>query len=242
LVILITSGFVRGTDATLKAAALLQVVTYQVKRTVNPDMMGDPGRIGNDQMCRGRSFRCLPCHYRTAGCADTKSSPRGDSTNAAPQTQTAPTTTTAASPARKHDKLEGIPLAWEPTTKLPKGGAIEFVGSGMVKIQIDPITDTREDPSFLGQNLERKVARKVTTPDNVAAFVTEKVKMLISCAGFYVVDSGGTVIVKTDIKSFSVDETQTYKGNVSLAVSVTSLSDALLWNYRGAYRALWTLL
>ena len=69
----------------------------------------------------------------------------------------------------------------------------------------------------------------MTTPDNVAAFVTEKAKMLISGAGFYVVDSGGTVIVKTDIKSFSVDETQTYKGNVSLAVSVTSLSGTLLW-------------
>jgi hypothetical protein len=69
----------------------------------------------------------------------------------------------------------------------------------------------------------------VTTPDNVAAFVTEKVKMPIGRSGFYVVDSGGTAIIKTDIKSFSVDEIETYKGDVSLAVSVTSPSGELLW-------------
>ena len=143
--------------------------------------------------------------------------------------QTAPTTTTAASPARKRDKLEGIPLLWTHTSELPKGGALQFTGAGVVKIQIDPFTDTRDDPSFLGQNLERKVPRKVTTPDNVAAFVTEKVKMLVAAAGFYVVDSGGTVIVKTDIKSFSVDETQIYRGDVRLAVSVTNPSGNLLW-------------
>jgi hypothetical protein len=106
---------------------------------------------------------------------------------------------------------------------------MEYAGTGPAELQIDPFTDTREDPSFLGQNLERKVPRKVTTPDNVAAFVTEKVKMLIRRSGFYVVDSGGTAILKADIKSFSVDETETYKGDVSLAVSVTSPSGELRW-------------
>src|SRR4029077_12193683 len=86
-------------------------------------------------------------------------------------TQTAqPQTATASEPARKRDKLEGIPLEWTPTSELPKGGTLELTTGGTVpKIEIRPITDNREDPSFLGQNLERNVPRKVTTPDNVAA-------------------------------------------------------------------------
>ena len=90
-----------------------------------------------------------------AGCAETKSSPRGETTSAASQTQTAPTTTTAASPARKRDKLEGIPLVWTPTSELPKGGALQFTGACVVKIQIDPFTDTRDDPSFRARISQR---------------------------------------------------------------------------------------
>ena len=136
------------------------------------------------------------------GCTGPQPTP-GDGTKA-----TQPQTTTAGEPARKRDKLEGIPLEWTPTSELPKGGTLELAAGGTVpKIEIRPITDNREDPSFLGQNLERKVPRKVTTPDNVAAFVTEKVRMLMASSGFDVADSGGTVIVNANIRAFSVDET-----------------------------------
>ena len=159
------------------------------------------------------------------GCTGPQASPGGDGTNAAQ-----PLTTTASEPARKRDKLEGIPLEWTPTSELPKGGTLELTAGGTVpKIDIRPITDNREDPGFLGQNVERKVPRKVTTPDNVAAFVTEKVRMLMARSGFNVVDSGGTMIVNANLRAFSVDETQIYRGDVDLAVTVTNPAGEALW-------------
>jgi len=71
--------------------------------------------------------------------------------------------------------------------------------------------------------------RKVTTPDDVAAFVADKFRMLITQSGFQVVPNGGTAIVKPDLRSFYVNETTIYRGEVRIAVVVTGASGEVLW-------------
>ena len=56
------------------------------------------------------------------------------------------------------------------------------------------VTDNRNDPGFIGRNTEKLPPRKVTTPDNVAAFVNEHLNQLISSTGVTEIDSAGTVM------------------------------------------------
>lgn len=124
-------------------------------------------------------------------------------------------------------KLEGIPLVWMPTNQPGSFDVMEGVADA--RVQIEPMIDKRSNPSLLGANLEHQVPRDVTTSDNVAAFVTDKFRMLIAQSGFDVVRSGGTVIVKPELRSFYVNETTIYKGEVRIAVSVTDASGEVLW-------------
>jgi hypothetical protein len=72
-------------------------------------------------------------------------------------------------------------------------------------------------------------ARIITTSDDVPAFVTEHMKQIISAAGLNVVDSGGTHVLKAELKQFYVDETDTYKGDVRLLVTLTNSSGTSVW-------------
>ena len=97
------------------------------------------------------------------------------------------------------------------------------------KLQVDRLADYRENRGFIGQNSEKQTPRKVTTPDDVSAFVTDHMKSLIARAGINVVDSGGTAILKGEIKQFFVDETETYKGDVRLQLTLANPAGKVLW-------------
>ena len=129
----------------------------------------------------------------------------------------------------KRDKLEGVPLVWKPTSRPDSLNVTEFAGAAEVKVQIDPIADTRKNPGLLGENRGRNTPRKVTTPDNVGAFVTDKFRMLIFQSGIDVVDSGATAIIRADLRSFYVDELYTYRGDVRIGVTVIDPSGKVLW-------------
>jgi hypothetical protein len=129
----------------------------------------------------------------------------------------------------KRDRLEGVPLVWKPTNQPGSLNVTEFAGTAEVKAQLDPIADTRQNPGLLGENRERNTPRKVTTPDNVAAFVTDKFRMLIYQSGIDVVNSGATVIIRPDLRSFYVDELYTYRGDVRIGVTVIDPSGKVLW-------------
>jgi hypothetical protein len=153
-------------------------------------------------------------------------------------TSTGPASTTAAKPGdipaasaapAKRNKLEGIPLVWKPTTNVASFGSIDLTGMTEVKVQIDRLGDKRGDRGFIGENSEKQPPRKVTTPDDVAAFVTDHMKSLIKGAGLNVVDSGGTAIVKGEVLQFFVEETDNYKGDVRLQISVTNAAGEVVW-------------
>ena len=126
--------------------------------------------------------------------------------------------------------LENIPLLWMPTIGMFSIGSAELAELQNARLQIDPATDIRESASLIGQNREEQTPRQVTTPDDVSAFVTNRVKSLIAVAGIKVVDSGGTAILKSELRRFFVDETDTYQGEVILRVTLTDPEGKILWS------------
>lgn len=126
--------------------------------------------------------------------------------------------------------LENIPLLWKPTTGMFSIGSTELAELQNARLQVEPLTDKRENAAVIGQNREEPIPRQVTTADDVPAFVTGRMKALLSAGGIKVVDSDGTAILKTELRQFFVDETNTYQAEVILRVTVTGPDGNVLWS------------
>ncbi|HEV8643973.1 MAG TPA: YajG family lipoprotein [Burkholderiales bacterium] len=126
--------------------------------------------------------------------------------------------------------LENIPLLWMPTTGMFAMGPSQMAGLEDARLQVDPVVDKRENAALIGQNREDQTPRQVTTSDDVPAFVTNRMKALMSAAGMKVVDSGGSAILKTELRQFFVDETDTYQAEVILRVTLTDPDGNVLWS------------
>lgn len=127
------------------------------------------------------------------------------------------------------DKLEGIPLAWSPTSPMSERAPVDVKGLEGIKLQIDPFTDNREDPAFIGRNMNSVPMRKVTTNEDVARFVTYQVKLLMSALGLKVVESGGDVILKGEVRRYFADETNRYNAEVELQAVFNDPGGKFLW-------------
>jgi|KBSSwiStaDraftv2_1062776.scaffolds.fasta_scaffold25389_6 hypothetical protein len=161
----------------------------------------------------------------------TSSSSGAPAKSTAPATSTTTTTTTtkpAAAPA-KRDKLENSPLVWKPTTNVSSLGSVDLTGLSNTKLQIAKVADGRQNPTLLGENKEKGVPRVITTADDVPMFVTDHMKQLMSSAGINTVDSGGTHVLKTELKQFYVEESDTYKGDVRMTVTLTNAAGKAVW-------------
>jgi hypothetical protein len=161
------------------------------------------------------------------GCETTRTGP-ASSPSAKPSTTPAPSAVPAT--AAKRDKLEGIPLVWKSTTNVATLGAVDLTGLTNVKVRVARLGDKRDAPGLIGENREKQPPRKVTTPDDVAGFVTDHVKSLMKGAGLSVVDSGSSATVKGEILQFFVAETDTYKGDVRIHFSVINAAGKVMWN------------
>jgi uncharacterized protein (DUF2147 family) len=116
-------------------------------------------------------------------------------------------------------RLDGIPLVWKPTER--KGvGVVNLTGLTGVKIQIEPFVDTRADRAKFGENQEDKVPRPVTTSGSVAEFCTQNFGNTLKQYGLSVVAEGGDVVVAGEILEFMVIESNAYKGEVRLIITV----------------------
>ena len=118
--------------------------------------------------------------------------------------------------ANAADKLEGIALKWMPTSPMSEREPVDVKGLEGIKLQIGSFADNRENSGFIGQNRDRLPVRKVTTNEDVARFVTYRVKTLMSGLGLNVVESGGEVILKGEVKKYFVDETTRYNAEVQI--------------------------
>ena len=127
------------------------------------------------------------------------------------------------------DKLESIPLEWKPTSPMSKRAPVDLKGLEGIKLQIDPFTDNREDPAYIGRNTNKVPVRRVTSNEDVARFVTYQVKSLLSGLGLTVVESGGDVILKGEIKKFFVEDASRYNADVELQATLTDANGKILW-------------
>jgi len=131
--------------------------------------------------------------------------------------------------ARAADKLEGIPLVWSPTSPMSERSSVDLKGVEGVQLRIESFTDKREDSAVIGRNMNKVPVRIVSTKDDVPRFVTYEVKSLLSGLGLNVVETGGTVILKGEVKKFYVEEINRYNATVELRLTATDPEGKVLW-------------
>jgi hypothetical protein len=122
--------------------------------------------------------------------------------------------------------LQQVPLHWKPTSDLQLG-TMQMTQSS---IQFETFQDARENKQTIGENQEDEKPKPVTTTDDVGAFVGTHMRELFQRAGVKVVDSGGDVIIKGEVRQFFVRETGTYKSEVGVKLTVVGRDGRTLWN------------
>jgi hypothetical protein len=127
------------------------------------------------------------------------------------------------------DKLENIPLEWKPTAPMSERAPVDVKGFDGVRLQIEPFTDKREDAALIGRNMNKVPIRVASTKEDVPRFVTYQVKQLLSATGLEVVESGGTVMMRGEVKKFFVEETNRYNATVELRISLVDPAGKVLW-------------
>jgi len=115
--------------------------------------------------------------------------------------------------------LEGIPLVWKPTNQ-KHAGVVNLVGITGLKFRVEPFTDSRPDKKKIAENQEDKVPKPVTTSGDVAQFCTEHFAETLRQTGLSIVSEGGDVVIGGEVMEFMVIETNTYKGEVRLKLTV----------------------
>lgn len=124
--------------------------------------------------------------------------------------------------------LRNIPLLWEPTAP-PDFGSINLQFASDTAIRFQTFRDTRNHPQLIAENHEDPTPKTVTTAGYVGVFVTDHVRQILDRAGLRTVDSGGDVVLSGEVRQFFVEETSTYKGTVSLQLTLTSAAGTVLW-------------
>lgn len=142
--------------------------------------------------------------------------------------------------------LENVPLVWKPTTGMFALDPADRQALKDARLEIAPVTDRRGDPGLIGRNLSQEPPRRVTTRDEVAAFVGARMAQMFAAAGVQVVESGGTAVLQTEVRQFLVDEMNTYQAEVILMCTLVGPDGSTLWSgitsglvgrYGRAYRA-----
>lgn len=152
-----------------------------------------------------------------------------------------------AAPAGAAKGFTEIPLEWRPTIsradlKVPEIDPAPFA---KVRIRVDTFADARAvAPGTLGENRPEGVApAPLTTPDDLAAFVTDEFLALLRdyhlpvvddrqlrAMGADVVDKGATVVrVKGTIAQFSVTVGKSLDAEVRLQVVLDDAQGQGLW-------------
>ena len=129
-------------------------------------------------------------------------------------------------------RLEQIPLQWRPTD--PVTAVAPASGPQMTTIALRPLTDRRANPAAIGENREDADEGKilpVTTRDEVAAWTTERLRQLMTQSGYGLVNGEqADLTLSGEILQFYVIETGTYKGTVSLRLTLSLPDGQTVWS------------
>jgi|GEM_PF-453618 len=131
--------------------------------------------------------------------------------------------------------LTNIPLIWKPTNLVSIGSIASL--QRPLRIQVQPLVDTRLNPAAVGENREDADQGKllpVTTRDSVAQWSTDRLRLLLLQGGYDLVDDGGDVVLSGEIRRFFVVETGTYQGEVELHLSLVDRDGHALWSGGGS--------
>jgi hypothetical protein len=133
--------------------------------------------------------------------------------------------------AARETVLENIPLKWSPTSTLAEMGPVDLSAADLtVKIHIEALVDTRQNPTLIAQNTEKPdKPRPVTTSSDVGGFVTEHLKDTLRAGGLNTVDAGGDVTLSGEIRQFFVNEVNVYRGEASLVLRLKDGAGKELW-------------
>lgn len=123
--------------------------------------------------------------------------------------------------------LTNIPLAWAPSDSAVESGVSE---ASDTSIQVNDFVDTRGNHAAIGENREDVLPKPVTTKDDVGHFVTDHLRETLRKNGMDVVASGGKVILSGEVTDFYVVETDVYRGEATLRVTVSDASGKKLWS------------
>jgi hypothetical protein len=128
--------------------------------------------------------------------------------------------------------LENIPLVWKPTDTLGALGPLNLNGPVIsTALHVDPLVDTRNNPSLVAENHEKADrVLPVTTSGDVAAFVTDHVKDTLHQAGLNVVDGPGAMTLSGEIRQYFVTETGTYQSQLSLILHLKDAQGKDVWS------------
>lgn len=132
----------------------------------------------------------------------------------------------------KPKTLENVPLVYTPTTVLGEKPAVNLTGMLKIKIQIGNFVDARSDKALIAENREdadKGKIRKVTTKDDVGAWVRSRLAADLGLYGFTVVEGDGDVVISGEIRRFFVIETNTYQADVGILVTVTGADGKERW-------------
>jgi hypothetical protein len=122
--------------------------------------------------------------------------------------------------------LEHVPLQWKPTSEL-KLGTMEM---SQAPIQFETFQDARDNKEAIGENLEDEKPKPVTTSADVGAFVATHMRELFERAGLKTVDSNGAVTIKGEVKQFFVRETNSYRSEIAVHLTVVGRDGRTLWS------------
>ncbi len=124
-----------------------------------------------------------------------------------------------------HPPLRDVSLQWRPSAEF--NGSIAQASPR--KLSFETFKDERQRPELIGQNDENATPRTVTTQDNVGTFIAMHMRQMFDRSGLTTVDGGGDVVVSGEVRQFFVEETGTYKANVSLHLSARDRAGTVLW-------------
>ena len=132
----------------------------------------------------------------------------------------------------KKKSLEGVPLQWRPTDELGDYEAIDLSDVSSVTVEVRPFEDTRDNPELIAENREDEDEGKilrVTTPDDVGEWCSERVAWIMDQFGVETAAEGGDVVLKGEVKRFFVIETNLYDSDIGLKLTVEDRSGNVLF-------------
>lgn len=133
--------------------------------------------------------------------------------------------------AKDRDTLQNIPLAWRPTSSIGQADNLDLSGIAGARIHIERLRDIRREGQVIAENREEADKGRilpVTTRDNVAEFCTEQLRVILGQLGISVGRGGPSL--GGEVRRFFVTETDNYRGEVMLHLTLHNRQGRLLWS------------